>query len=257
MAAGATILATAGAVLSSALNTATAAASAAGYGAVVAGASATVTAAASALVALGPAAPFAAAAIFTLQNLRKAAKGVENRMTCKSAAANYAVELALQRGPNSFVRLYEIPTDRWPSCWHRGLRTSDRKPGRMSFKLPAALGSAVIREDALPDTTSEGQILWLGSVSGTGSQRGLVIIPWLGPFAVQTSTGVRKHALQGLSPLADAALIDFSRTVLEARPAWLGREARRLYLRLLKAGALKSAEGRELAALLKGLMVPR
>lgn len=169
---------------------------------------------------------------------------------CINAATNSAVVYALERNPMGLLSpLNKIPTASWPSCWHDGLKTKGRKNGRASTKT----GGGIERFDILPSATDACQELFLGQVvAGDKSPgRGLVVCPWLGPYAVQLSTHIAKGF--GLSaPAAELQCDAIAKALLDKRPPALKKAAAQLYSRLIKAPVTGDVEG--LRTLLRGYL---
>lgn len=174
----------------------------------VASAAGAVQAAASAAIALGPAAPFVLSGIVLAARMREWAESAENRLDCKAQAIAWLMEAAIAT-PESppIVVLGGIPTAGWAKCWHRGLKTKDRKNGRRSYRIPVIGG--VVRDDVLDAARP-----LLYQAPGDELVDEYQLVPALGPYALPWGVS---YGYQ-LAPIPWATLLGFAKELAQRRP---------------------------------------
>lgn len=161
----------------------------------------TATAAASSL---GPFAPAALAALYLAKagsTIRKSRKAAE---ACEDRAGAYLVELG-----RTAPRFTDVPTSQWPECWHRGLKTKNRRDGRVSERIPLT----VIRYDVLPTGQGDGPDLAYAALGRPLGDDELLAAAWLGPWGLGRG-GMRPLDIIGWSPSGTMACTLTMRTMM-------------------------------------------
>lgn len=185
-------------------------------------------AAASTIGALGYLAPAAIAAAVLANAARKIKRSHAGILVCRDRAGLRAFELGA--GGRYAVRLSDLPTASDAECWHRGLKTSDRKNGRTSERVP----TTVIRADVLPAAGGGAAGGLAVAVLGRPLARGeLLCVPFLGPWSFSRYGYPAYLDLAGYTPTGTAAALALTEAYL--RGGNLPREQRVIAARVAKA----------------------
>lgn len=167
------------------------------------------------LAAAFPAGPVLALVLAGIKaNVRDIAAGWAARDRCRAAAWLRATELAAAATDGqAFVPLSDLDTASDPHCWHRGLKTSDRKDGRLSYRPGGKAAGIVVRED-VADATTAGIYGLPAGFQVDWEARGLSLCPWMGPFAhdrgPMTAPSIPPHEEAAALCLAAATAADAS-----------------------------------------------
>lgn len=136
------------------------------------------------------------------------------RERCRQAAWADLLLAAGAAPTGAVVYLDSVPTSAWADCWHRGLKTSDRRDGRLSYQpAGAAALNLVVREDFAGATwagSEPSSATWPTAYGPPGPPDSsprpfLRVAPWMGPWAIEGTYGLRAPYGEEAEALALAA----------------------------------------------------